>query len=331
MWTEASLMPAICERPSLEVAGRLAAPLGSEISAGGREASSALRSGVNRLTAARSRWVRPPLRSLRISCRIKRKICVRRLGEAVARRARSRALLARTSTPDSMRSRSRSYWRGRRSNLVRGDPRFEADPSPDDEELLLEVEFDPEPPPEEVPPAPESLDPERSPVIELVAESSRDDPEPPPPPEAVPPVTLPVASFTVPTTFSAASSTVPVTPSAVSPTLFVRSAACPVGDVAVETAELSESAGSSWTPATALPDSPPKTSRTKSRMRIAADVTLVRRYPQSVALNRPESGEGYETPEQVPGANSARTNTRATYLTAPKLNLATYSSRTYRR
>ena len=208
-------MPAICDRPSLEVAGRLAAPLGSEISAGGREASSALRSGVNRLTAARSRWVRPPLRSLRISCRIKRKICVRRLGEAVARRARSRALLARTSTPDSMRSRSRSYWRGRRSNLVRGDPRFEADPSPDDEELLLEVEFDPEPPLEEVPPAPESLDPERAPVIESVAESSRDDPEPLPPSEVVPPVTLPVASFTVPTTFSAASLTVPVTPSAV--------------------------------------------------------------------------------------------------------------------
>jgi hypothetical protein len=177
-----------------------------------------------------------------------------------------------------MRSRSRSYWRGRRSNLVRGDPRFEADPSPDDEELLLEVEFDPEPPLEEVPPAAESLDPERAPVIESVAESSRDDPEPLPPSEVVPPVTLPVVSFTVPATSSAASLTVPVTPSAASPTLFVRSEACP---------ELSVSAGSSWTPATALPDSPPKTSET-SRMRIAADVILVRRYPRSVALNRPK-------------------------------------------
>jgi hypothetical protein len=120
-------------------------------------------------------------------------------------------------------------------------------------------------------------------VIESVAESSGDDPEPPP---EVPPLTLPVASFTVPATFSAASLTVPVTPSATSPTLFVRSEACPLGDAAVETAELSVSAGSSWTPATALPDSPPKTSEAKSRMRIAADVILTRRYPQSVALNR---------------------------------------------
>jgi hypothetical protein len=187
-----------------------------------------------------------------------------------------------------MRSRSRSYWRGSRSNLVRGDPRFEADPSPDDDELLPEVGLDPEPPPEDVPPAPESLDPERAPVIEPVAESSGDDPEPPPPTEAVPPVTLPVASFTVPATFSAVSLTVPVAPSATSPTLFVRSEACPVGDAAVETAELSVSAGSSWTPATALPDSPPKTSDEKSRMRIAANVILTRRYPQSVALNRPK-------------------------------------------
>ena len=143
-----------------------------------------------------------------------------------------------------MRSRSRSYWRGSRSNLVRGDPRFEADPSPDDE-LLPEVGLDPEPPLEDVPAAPESLDPERAPVIEPVAESSGDDPEPPPPPEAVPPVTLPVASFTVPATSSTASLTEPVTPSAASPTLFVRSEACPVGDAAVETAELSVSAGSS--------------------------------------------------------------------------------------
>jgi hypothetical protein len=149
-----------------------------------------------------------------------------------------------------MRSRSRSYWRGSRSNLVRGDPRFEADPSPDDE-LLPEVgldpeppsELDPEPPPEDVPPAPEPLDPERAPVIEPVAESSEDDPEAPP--EAVPPVTLPVASFTVPAMFSAASLAVPVTPSVASPTLFVRSEACPVGEVAVETAELSVSTGSS--------------------------------------------------------------------------------------
>jgi hypothetical protein len=218
--------------------------LGGEIPAGGREASSALRSGVNRLRAARSWWVRPPFLSLRISCRIKREICVRRLGEAVARRARSRALLARTSTPDSMRSRSRSYWRGSRSNLVRRDPRFEA-VSPDDDELLPEFGLDPEPPPEDVAPAPEPLDPERAPVIEPVTESSGDDPEPPPPPEDVPPVTLPVASFTVPATFSAALLTVPVTPSAASPTLFVRSEACPVGEAAVETAELSVSTGSS--------------------------------------------------------------------------------------
>ena len=189
-----------------------------------------------------------------------------------------------------MRSSSCSYRRGSRSNLVRGDPRFEADPSPDDDELLPEVgldpepppELDPAPPPEDVPPAPESLDPERAPVIEPVAESSRD--EPPPPPEAVPPLTLPVASVTVP----AASLTVPVTPSAASPTLFVRSEACPVGDVAVETAELSVSPESSSTPATALPDSPPKTSEAKNRMRIAADVILTKRYPRSVALNGPK-------------------------------------------
>ena len=108
-------------------------------------------------------------------------------------------LLARTSTPDSMRSRSRSYRRGSRSNLVRGDPRFEADPSPDDDELLPEVGLDPEPPPEDVPPAAESLDPERAPLIEPVAESSRGDPEPPPPPPPPPPpLTLPVAPLTLP-------------------------------------------------------------------------------------------------------------------------------------
>jgi len=130
---------------------------------------------------------------------------------------------------------------------VRGDPRFEADPSPDDDELLPELGLDPEPPPEDVSPAPEPLDPERTAVIEPVAESSGDDPEPPPPPppEAVPPVTLPVAPFTVPATFSTVSLTVPVTPSAASPTLFVRSEACPVGEAAVETAELSVSTGSS--------------------------------------------------------------------------------------
>jgi hypothetical protein len=174
---------------------------------------------------------------------------------------------------------------------VRGDPRFEADPSPDDDELLPELAPDPEPPPEDVPPAPESLDPEGAPVIEPVAESSRDDPEPPPPPppEAVPPLTLPVALVTVPATFSAASLTVPVTPSAASPTLFVRSEACPVGDVAVETAELSVSPGSSWPPAAALPDSPPKTSEATKRMRIAAEVILVGRYPPSLALNRPKA------------------------------------------
>jgi hypothetical protein len=188
-------------------------------------------------------------------------------------------MLDRTSTPDSMRSRSRSYRRGSRSNFVRGEPRFEVDPGPDDDELLLEVEFDPEPPPEEVPPAPEPLDPERAAVIEPVAESSRDDPEPPLPPEVVPSVTLPVESFTVPVRSPAASLTVPVTPSAASPALFARSEACPVGEVAVETAEVSVSAGSSWTPAAALPDSPPKTSVTKSRMRVAADVILVTRYP----------------------------------------------------
>src|SRR4029079_16991169 len=131
-------------------------------------------------------------------------------------------------------------------------------------------------PPEDVSPAPEPLDPERTAVIEPVAESSGDDPEPlpPPPPEAVPPVTLPVAPFTVPATFSTVSLTVPVTPSAASPTLFVRSEACPVGEAAVETAELSVSTGSSGTPATALPESPPKTSEAKSRMGIAADFIL---------------------------------------------------------
>jgi len=128
---------------------------------------------------------------------------------------------------------------------VRCDPRFEADLSPADDELLPVFGLDPEPPPEDVAPAPEPLDPERAPVIEPVTESSGDDPEPPPPPEDVPPVTLPVASFTVPATFSAALLTVPVTPSAASPTLFVRSEACPVGEAAVETAELSVSTGSS--------------------------------------------------------------------------------------
>src|SRR4051794_30836728 len=203
-----------------------------------------------------------------------------------------------------MRSRSRSYRRGSRSNLVRGDLRFEADPSPDDDELLPELGPDPGPPPEDVPPAPESLDPEGAPVIEPVAESSRDDPEPPPPPPPPPPpltlpvapltlpvapLTLPVALVTVPATFSAASLTVPVTPAAASPTLFVRSEACPVGDVAVETAELSVSPGSSWPPAAALPDSPPKTSEATKRMRIAAEVILLGRYPPSLALNRPKA------------------------------------------
>jgi hypothetical protein len=217
-----------------------------------------------------------------------------------------------------MRSRRRSYWRGSRSNLVRGDPRFEADPSPEDDELLPEVGLDPEPPPEDVPPAPESLDPDWATVIEPVAESSRDDPEPPPPSEVVPPVRLPVASFTVPATFSAASLTVPVTPSAASPMLFVRSEACPVGDASVDTAELSVSRGSSWVPATALPDSPPKTSEAKSRMRIAADVTLVRRYPQSVALKRPKVVKPKRPRERNQPQTQGGTNTRATYLTAPK-------------
>jgi len=229
-----------------------------------------------------------------------------------------------------MRSRSRSYWRGSRSNLVRCDPRFEPDPSPDDDELLPDVGLDPEPPPEDVPPAPESLDPERAPVIEPVTESSGDDPEPPPPPEAVPPVTLPVASFTVPATSSTASLTEPVTPSAASPALFVRSEAlfvrseaCPVGDAAVETAEPSVSAGSSWTPATALPDNPPKTSEAKSRMRVAADVILTKQYPRSVVLNRPK-GVAYEPRNRYQARTQRGTNTRATYLTAPKLSLAMY-------
>jgi hypothetical protein len=219
---------------------------------------------------------------------------------------------------------------------VRGDPRFEADPSPDDE-LLPEVGLDPEPPLEDVPAAPEPLDPERAPVIEPVAESSGDDPEPPPPPEAVPPVTLPVASFTVPATSSTASLTEPVTPSAASPTLFVRSEAlfvrseaCPVEDAAVETAELIVSAGSSWTPAPALPDNPPKISEAKSRMRVAADVILTKQYPRSVPLNRPKVVA--MGPRNRYQARTHRgTNTRATYLTAPKLSLAMYSSRTYRR
>src|SRR4051794_25424529 len=113
-----------------------------------------------------------------------------------------------------MRSRSRSYRRGSRSNLVRGDLRFEADPSPDDDELLPELGPNPEPPPEDVPPAPESLDPEGAPVIEPVAESSRDDPEPPPPPPP-PSLTLPVAPLTLPVaplTLPVAPLTLPVAP-----------------------------------------------------------------------------------------------------------------------
>ena len=150
-----------------------------------------------------------------------------------------------------------------------GEPRFEDGPGPDGDELLPEVEFDPEAPPDEVPPVPEPLDPERTLLIEPVAESNAD----------VPPGSLPVASFTVPARSPAASLTVPVTSPAASPTPFVRLDACPVKDVAVGTAEPSVSAGSSSTPARALPGSAPKESATKTRMRIAADVILIERYP----------------------------------------------------
>ena len=207
-----------------------------------------------------------------------------------------------------MRSRSASGpWRGSRSNRVRCDPRFEADPSlptmtnscPRSASILSL-------PLEDVPPAPESLDPGEDTGDRARDQSSGDDPEPPPPPppppEAVPPVTLPAASFTVPATSSTASLTEPVTPSAASPTLFVRSEAlfvrseaCPVGDAAVETAELSVSAGSSWTRAPALPDNPPKTSEAKSRMRVAADVILTKQYPRCRGAKPPESG-GYRDP-----------------------------------
>jgi hypothetical protein len=165
---------------------------------------------------------------------------------------------------------------------VRGDPRFEAEAdclddvdvvSPDpplDPDVLL--------PDDEVESAPDDVEPDRTLVTDSVAE---------------PELTLPVASFTLPVTASVVSSTASVK-SSVASTLPMASVISPVWVVAVETVEVSVSAGSSWIPAAALPDSPPKTSETKRRMR-AADAILKWGYPRSVGLNRPESGETYET------------------------------------
>jgi hypothetical protein len=166
---------------------------------------------------------------------------------------------------------------------VRGDPRFEAEAdcfddvdvvSPDpplDMDVLL--------PDDEVESAPDDVEPDRTLVTDSVAE---------------PELTLPVASFTLPVTASVVSFTAPVKSSVASTPLPMASVISPVWVVAVETVEFSVSAGSSWIPAAALPDSPPKTSETKSRMR-AADAILRWGYPRSVGLNWPESGETYET------------------------------------
>ena len=175
---------------------------------------------------------------------------------------------------------------------MRGDPRFEAEAdclddgdvvSPDpplDPDVLL--------PDDEVESAPDDVEPDRTLVTDpVVAE-----------PELTLPVaslTLPVASFTLPVTASVVSSTASVTSSVASSTLPMASVISPVWVVTVDSVEFSVSAGSSWIPAPALPDSPPKTSETKSRIRIAADAILRWGYPRSVGLNRPESCETYET------------------------------------
>jgi hypothetical protein len=172
---------------------------------------------------------------------------------------------------------------------VRGDLRFEAEAdclddgdvvSPDpplDPDVLL--------PDDEVESAPEDVEPDRTLVTDSVTDSVVAEPE----------LTLPVASFTLPVTASVVSFTAPVKSSVASTPLPMASVISPVWVVTVGTVEFSVSAGSSWIPAAALPDSPPKTSETKSRMRIAADAILRWGYPRSVGLNRPESGETYET------------------------------------
>jgi hypothetical protein len=73
----------------------------------GREACpwSVVRSVRSRCTAARSRRVRPPFSSLRISRRMNRMTRARSCGEDDASKAPRRAMLARTWRPDSIRSR----------------------------------------------------------------------------------------------------------------------------------------------------------------------------------------------------------------------------------
>ena len=65
---------------------------------------SVVRSVRSRCTAARSRRVRPPLSSLRISRRMNRMTRARSCGEADASKARRRAMLARTWRPASILS-----------------------------------------------------------------------------------------------------------------------------------------------------------------------------------------------------------------------------------
>jgi len=74
--------------------------------AAGREGCSwsRVRSVRSRCTAARSRRVKPPLSSLRISRRINRMTRARSCGEADASKAWRRAMLARTWRPDSILS-----------------------------------------------------------------------------------------------------------------------------------------------------------------------------------------------------------------------------------
>lgn len=67
---------------------------------------SAARSRRRRCAAPRSRPVGPPRSSLRISRRMRRMTRARNSGEACASNARSRAMLARTWRPDSIRSSS---------------------------------------------------------------------------------------------------------------------------------------------------------------------------------------------------------------------------------
>ena len=188
---------------------------------------------------------------------MRRRIRARILGVAVAKRERRRAILARTLCPASMRSRSSSYRRGRRSKRVRVDVCLDdcfASPEPELADVLESPEAELVPPPPPPPP--------------LVAVPTR--PVAPESPEIafVPPL---VAPLTRPVAASVASD-VPLVWLVTTVVWPVRSEATVVCDAMVERAPVTVPTGSMPPAVAALLKPPQSASITRKVIRNAAAV-----------------------------------------------------------